>query len=115
MAQLNAVQVKLEAIREGIQMSQEIRYFVIILVLCSAGYVGIQDHRYSEIDILAQKVIDTYQRISCEDIVTKRSEILQVNEQIVKIMHESVDIRRKFINRIAAPVANKLFACGLIS
>lgn len=96
-------------------MSRKIRYFVITLVLCGAAYVAVQDHKYSEIDNLSQKVIDTYQRMSCEDIASKRGEITQVNERVVKVMHESVDIRRKFINRIAAPVANKLFACGLIS
>jgi len=37
-----------------------------------------------------------------------------MEERVVRELHEDPQMREEFINRVAAPVANKLFECGLI-
>ena len=32
----------------------------------------------------------------------------------MRLLHEDPQMRQEFINRVAGPIANKLFECGLI-
>ena len=38
----------------------------------------------------------------------------EMEERVVRLLHEDPRMRQEFINRVAAPIANKLFECGLI-
>jgi len=37
-----------------------------------------------------------------------------MEEWAVRLMHEDARMREAFLNRVAAPIANKLFECGMI-
>ena len=37
-----------------------------------------------------------------------------MEQRVVRLLHEDPAMRQEFINRVAAPIANKLFTCGLI-
>lgn len=86
-----------------------------LLVLCGAGYAAMQDQKYSEVGNLAQQVITKYERMSCRDLALDRGDLARVDERALKVLRSVPSARRKFINRVATPVASKLFECGLIS
>ncbi len=37
-----------------------------------------------------------------------------MEERLVRLLHEDPAMRQEFIGRIAAPIANKMFECGMI-
>jgi len=82
-----------------------------------AGSAVAQDHPV--VDRLAEKVVQKYQSSSCQQLAQERGQRptgqrAEMEERAVRLMHEDPQIRREFIDRVAAPIANKLFECGLI-
>jgi hypothetical protein len=82
-----------------------------------AGDAIAQDHPI--VDRLADKVVQKYQGSSCEQLAAERGhkptgQREQMEERAVRLMHEDPQIRQAFLNRVAAPIANKLFECGMI-
>ena len=75
--------------------------------------------RYPMLDRIAEKVVQKYETSSCQQLAAERShppggERQEQEERAVRLLHEDAEMRREFINRVAAPIANKLFECGLI-
>lgn len=38
----------------------------------------------------------------------------QKQQRVIDMLHNDPKMREDFINRVAAPIANKLFECGMI-
>jgi hypothetical protein len=75
--------------------------------------------QYPVMDKVAQKVIDKYQKSSCEDLKHQKSEAAsgqdaEVKQKVVEAMRKDPQMRQEFINMVAAPIANKMFECGMI-
>jgi hypothetical protein len=73
--------------------------------------------QYPIMDGVADKIILKYQQSSCEQLWIKKSEkappTLQEQKAIV-FLKSDPQMRIAFINKIAAPIANKMFDCGMI-
>jgi hypothetical protein len=68
-------------------------------------------------NMLADKIIQKYQTSSCQDLRLKKAEKAPPTPQeqkVIQYLKGDPQLRREFINRIAAPIANKMFDCGLI-
>ena len=75
--------------------------------------------KYPVMDKLAQKVIEKYQRSSCEDLKQQKSqaasgEDAEMKQKVIEAMRKDPQMRQEFINTVAAPIANKMFECGMI-
>jgi hypothetical protein len=73
--------------------------------------------QYPIMDGVADKIILKYQQSSCEQLWIKKSEKAPptVQEQkAVAFLKSDPQMRIAFINKIAAPIANKMFDCGMI-
>jgi hypothetical protein len=73
--------------------------------------------QYPIMDGVANKIILKYQQSSCEQLWIKKSEKAPptVEEQkAVAFLKSDPQMRIAFINKIAAPIANKMFDCGMI-
>lgn len=73
--------------------------------------------QYPIMDKVADKIILKYQQSSCEQLWMKKSEKAPptVEEQkAVAFLKSDPQMRVAFINKIAAPIANKMFDCGMI-
>jgi hypothetical protein len=71
--------------------------------------------QYPMMDALAEKVVQKYQQASCEDLAAKKGQPRSAQEQKVIQMPRSDPARRAaFIDKVAAPIANKMFECGMI-
>jgi hypothetical protein len=71
--------------------------------------------QYPLLDKIAGKVVEKYEHATCEELWEKRREAKPPEEkEIVEKLHQDAEMRTAFIDRIAAPVANKMFECGMI-
>jgi hypothetical protein len=80
---------------------------------------GISDTRaqqYPMLDQIATKVVQKYQNSSCAQIQAQRAhpQAGKMQARVVQMLHDDAQMRQEFLNRVAAPIANKLFECNLI-
>ncbi len=69
------------------------------------------------LDKVAAKVIEKYQQSTCEDLWKKKeakAPPTAEEQKAVAFLKSNPEMRTIFINKVAAPIANKMFDCGLI-
>ena len=82
-----------------------------LLVFC--GIASAQ--QYPVMDEVANKVVQKYQYSSCEQLWQKRGQPHSAREQqAIQLLRDDPQMRAAFIDRVAAPIANKMFECGLL-
>jgi hypothetical protein len=72
---------------------------------------------YPMVDAIANKIVQKYMSSTCEQLWIKKSEHAppSVEEQrAIGILRNDPQMRADFINKIAPPIANKMFECGMI-
>jgi hypothetical protein len=77
--------------------------------------VGVAVAQFPIMDMMAQRVIQKYQNSTCEQLWEARGKPKSQEEQnLIQLLRGDPQMRTAFIDKIAAPVANKLFECGMI-
>ena len=77
-----------------------------------AGAVGGQG---MILDMVANKVVTKYQNATCEQLWQQKGEPKSQEEQrAVNFLKSDPQARTAFINKIAGPVVNKMFECGMV-
>jgi hypothetical protein len=69
------------------------------------------------LDMVADKVIQKYQTSTCEDLWKKKSSKAPPSadeQRIVQFLKSDPQMRTVFINKVAPPIVNKMFECGMI-
>jgi len=67
------------------------------------------------LDLVASKVVQKYQSASCEQLWEKKGQQKSPEEQrVIGLLKSDPQMRTAFINQVAAPIANKMFECGMI-
>jgi hypothetical protein len=74
---------------------------------------------YPIADRVAEKVIAHYQGASCEQLMAQKAqppnpEEAQMKQRAAQLMRNDPALRTYFLNKVAGPIANKLFECGMI-
>ncbi len=97
------------------------RYHYVLALTTFMLYVGIAgaQESYPIMEKIAQKVIQKYQTSSCEQLAMEKSQPptgrkAGMEQRAVEMLRNDPQMRTEFINRVAAPIANKLFECGMI-
>ena len=85
------------------------------VLFCTA--VDAQD--FPVLDQIASKVIQKYQQATCEQLWQERAQKGKkpespMEQRAVEMLKSDSQMRAAFINKIAAPIANKMFECGMI-
>jgi hypothetical protein len=73
--------------------------------------------QYPIMDKVANKIILKYQQSTCEQLWLKKSEKAPPSaeeQKVIGFLKSDPQMRAAFINKIAPPIANKMFDCGLI-
>ena len=66
-------------------------------------------------DMVADKVIQKYQTSSCEQLWQQKGAPKSPEEEkAVNFLRNDPQARTAFLNKVAAPIANKMFECGMI-
>jgi hypothetical protein len=67
------------------------------------------------LDFAADKVIKKYQTATCDELkAQKKDPPTDKEEQAIEFLRNDSQARIFFINKIAAPVLNKMYDCGMI-
>ena len=90
----------------------------LVSVLLPVGLAWAQES-YPIMEKVAQKVIEKYQTASCQQLAQQKKQPptgqrAQMEQRAIQILRNDPQMRTEFLNRVAAPIANKLFECGLI-
>jgi hypothetical protein len=96
------------------------RAYLLALVplLLHAGLASAQES-YPIMEKVAQKVIEKYQTSSCQQLAQQKKQPptgqrAQMEQRAIQLLRNDPQMRTEFLNRVAAPIANKLFECGMI-
>jgi len=87
-------------------------------VLLHVGLASAQES-YPIMEQIAQKIIQKYQTSSCQQLAQQKSQPptgqkAQMEQRAIQVLRNDPQMRMEFINRVAGPIANKLFECGMI-
>jgi hypothetical protein len=87
------------------------------VLLFQVGVAGAQ--QFPIMDKLADKVVQKYQTSSCQDLMQKKSQPQpakreMIEEKAMAMLRKDPQMRTEFLNRVAGPIANKMFECGMI-
>ena len=81
-------------------------------------YVSVGNaQQYPVMDKIANKVIQKYQNSTCEQLWEKKAQKAPPSaeeQKAIQMLKSDPQMRAAFINKIAAPIANKMFECGMI-
>ena len=69
-------------------------------------------------DMITDKVIQKYQTSTCEQLWQQKAQPKkkpsQQEQEMLTLLRNDPQMRAAFINKIAPPIANKMFDCGMI-
>ena len=85
------------------------------IAAAAAVAAGIAYAQYPMVDMVASKVVQKYQSSSCEQLWANRGKTPGPEEErILNFLRNDQGARQEFFNKIAGPVMNKMFDCGMI-
>jgi hypothetical protein len=91
------------------------RFYFFTLTFGLLLFAGVASAQYPILDRIADKVVQKYQNSTCEQLWQKKGQPKSQREQeAVQFMRGNPQMRAAFINRVAGPIANKMFECGMI-
>ena len=75
--------------------------------------------QFPVVDAIANKIVQKYQNSTCEQLWQEKAQAKNKpksaeEQRAIGILHNDAQLRQEFINKVAAPVANKMFECGMI-
>jgi hypothetical protein len=86
---------------------------ILAAVLASSAVTTAQE--YPMLDPVANKVIQKYQTSTCQQLAEdKAAPLNDMQKRAVTMMRQDPKLRSAFIKKVAVPIANKLFECGMI-
>ena len=90
-----------------------IKKISIAAVALAAGVAIAQ--QYPMLDNVANKVVQKYQGMTCEQLWAQKSQPKSEQEQrVIGLLKSDPAMRTEFMNRVAGPITNKMFECGMI-
>jgi hypothetical protein len=87
----------------------------LVVGVAALGAAGIAVGQGRIMDMVADKVISKYQSASCEQLWQQKGQPKSPEEQrAVTFLKNDPQARAAFLNKVAGPIANKMFECGMI-
>jgi hypothetical protein len=94
-------------------MRKSIGVGILVSTLVAAGAAAVHAQGML-LDYAADRVIQKYQTSTCDELKKARTEGPSEKEKAaIAFLHGDSQARENFINKIAAPVANKMFECDM--
>jgi hypothetical protein len=92
---------------------------VVFAAVATLLLTGVAAAQYPMMDAVADRLVQRYQRSSCEQLWQERAAKQghaksQREQQAVQVLQGDPQMRAAFIARVAAPIADKMFECGMI-
>ena len=85
---------------------------VLALALAFGGHAAAD---FPLMNMVADKVIQKYQAATCEQLWAQKQQPKSAEEQrLIGLLQNDPQLRAAFLNKVAGPIANKMFTCGMI-
>jgi hypothetical protein len=92
-----------------------IKQVAIVGGLAAAVFTGYALAQYPILEGIAEKTIAKYQSSTCEQLWEARGKPKSPEEQkVLGFLRTDPQMRSFFLNKVAGPIANKMFECGMI-
>ena len=86
---------------------------LIVILFFSAGAAIAQE--YPMLNMVADRVNEKYRSATCEQVwQDKEKPKGEMGKNLIQMLKENPQMRQVFINKVAGPIANKMFECGMI-
>ncbi|MGH8034531.1 MAG: hypothetical protein ACREO9_04845 [Lysobacterales bacterium] len=97
-------------------MSKRVLFYALpAIVLFFAVALMVQAASYPMLDPVVNKVIQKFQTSTCEQLaMSKQQPPDEMAVKAVQMMKQDPELRTEFLNKVAGPIANKMFECGMI-
>lgn len=91
----------------------------LLLLVASVPQAQQGQQQYPLMNRLADKIVQKYQSTPCEQLAEKKSEPAtgeeaQMKQRVIQMLKQDPQMRQAFIDKVAPPIANKMFECGMI-
>jgi hypothetical protein len=101
--------------RKETAMMRRAYLLAFVSVLLPIGLARAQES-FPIMEQVAQKVIEKYQTSSCQQLAQQKKQPptgqkAQMEQRAMQLLRNDPQMRTAFLNRVAAPIANKLFEC----
>ena len=92
-------------------------FFVMSSIALFCAALNGQD--FPILDQIANRVVQKYQQATCEQLWQERAQKGKkpespMEQKAMEMLKADAQMRSAFINKVAAPIANKMFECGMI-
>jgi hypothetical protein len=89
------------------------------LLIYAGSTAGRQAGQYPIADKIADRVIQKYQTSSCQQLAAEKqqpptAQKEAMEQKAIAAMKNDPQMRQHFLDKVAGPIANKLFECGMI-
>jgi hypothetical protein len=97
-------------------IQQELRMIRKTVVLAAfLGFAGLASADFPLMNMVADKVIQKYQTSTCEQLWAQKQQPKSEQEQkVIGLLKSDPQLRTAFLNKVAGPISNKMFECGMI-
>jgi len=76
---------------------------------------GLAVAQFPIMEAVANKVIQKYESSTCEQLWAQKQQPKSAEEQrVIGLLKGDPQMRAAFLNKVAGPISNKMFECGMI-
>jgi hypothetical protein len=89
-------------------------------LLLALVYLSVAEaQQFPIMDKVADKLIQKYQTSTCEQLWQEKQQKQgqpkpEMEQRAIQMLKSDPQMRAAFINKVAGPIANKMFECGMI-
>ena len=66
------------------------------------------------LDMVANRVVQRYQSSTCEQLWQNKGKHGPEEQRLVELLKNDPAMRQAFFDKVAGPVVNKMFECGMV-
>jgi hypothetical protein len=86
-----------------------------VVLAAFLGFAGMASADFPLMNMVADKVIQKYQTSTCEQLWAQKQQPKSEQEQrLIGLLKNDPQLRTAFMNKVAGPISNKMFECGMI-
>jgi hypothetical protein len=86
-----------------------------VVLAAFLGFAGMASADFPLMNMVADKVIQKYQTSTCEQLWAQKQQPKSEQEQrLIGLLKSDPQLRTAFMNKVAGPISNKMFECGMI-
>jgi hypothetical protein len=88
--------------------------FLQLAAVAAVFVAGFASAQYPIMDMVAQRVIQKYQSSTCEQLWQNKGKHGPEEQRLVELLKNDSAMRQAFFDKVAGPVVNKMFECGMV-